>query len=252
MPLKIVESIARSFAIACLTRRYFRPRQCDGCNYFINGRKISIQGPYALSLVLGAYWRDEYGLRRFNQLQTIVDIGANIGVFSLHACTLFPKSNVIAYEPSDMAVSYLRKNTMGTRIQIRQEAVGDLGPEVFLHTGRDLTSATIAVEPARLGQESQSCRMISFAGLCESISGPISFLKLDCEGSEYGILRSPALNRVQNIAAEFHSLGGGTPRQGLELLREQGFEIEAWHGCPEYSNGIVWARNQQYSSASER
>jgi Methyltransferase FkbM domain len=133
---------------------------------------------------------------------------------------------------------------MNVRIQIYKEAVGDLGQEVFLHTGTDLTAANIGIEPDVLGKHSQPCRMISFTDLCQRITGPISFLKLDCEGSEYGILRSLSLNRVQNIAAEFHSVPGSTPKQGIELLREQGFEVEGRHGCPAYRWGIVWARNR--------
>jgi hypothetical protein len=97
MPLRIIQRLSRAVAIVRLTRRYYRPRQIrDGCDYFINGRRFPIQGPNALSLVMECCLHDTYGLRRFKHLQTIVDIGANIGAFSLHACTRFPESTVIA------------------------------------------------------------------------------------------------------------------------------------------------------------
>lgn len=246
MPLNMIGRWRRSFAIACLTRRHYRPGQVgEGCNYFINGRSFPIYGPNALSLVIENYWDDTYGLSRFRRLKTIVDIGANIGVFSLHACTRFPSGNVIAYEPSKTAVAYLRRNTAATKIEIHEEAVGDLGPAVFLHTGTDLTAATVGSDPAASGKDTQPCRMVTFANVADRISGPISFLKLDCEGAEYGILHSSALDRVQIIAAEFHTVAAGTPKYGIELLRERGFEIESWRGCPEYSGGIVWARNRR-------
>lgn len=75
------ERMQRSLAIACLTRKYFAPRQVPpGCHFYINGRKLPVEGPDALSLVLDVYWNDAYGLRRFQNLATILDVGASAEV----------------------------------------------------------------------------------------------------------------------------------------------------------------------------
>jgi hypothetical protein len=61
--------------------------------------------------------------------------------------------------------------------------------------------------------------------------GDCDFLKIDCEGSEYDILRGcpPAiLARVQRIALEFHEWTSGQDhRELVELLRARGFTVDA-------------------------
>lgn len=60
---------------------------------------------------------DEYRLKGFNQtdaqehVRTVVDIGANIGAFTLMARKLFPNARVFSIEPDPDNVEILRKNT---------------------------------------------------------------------------------------------------------------------------------------------
>jgi hypothetical protein len=43
------------------------------------------------------------------------------------------------------------------------------------------------------------------AALEDMISGPVAFMKIDCEGCEYDLLRSSAVGTVAEIRGEFHA-----------------------------------------------
>src|SRR5262249_32632970 len=56
----------------------------------------------------------------------------------------------------------------------------------------------------------------------------VNFLKIDCEGSEYEVLRSldaAHWARIERIAIEYHDFGRGRDhRELIEILRKNGFE----------------------------
>ena len=57
--------------------------------------------------------RDYYDLRKFSpgSFDTIIDIGANIGMFSLYARFLQPLARIIAIEPHPAIFKILQDNT---------------------------------------------------------------------------------------------------------------------------------------------
>src|SRR4051812_28608060 len=57
--------------------------------------------------------------------RVIVDIGANIGMFSRLCTLLFPDADIYAYEPNPSALKWLVHNAEGTRIQVISSAVGE-------------------------------------------------------------------------------------------------------------------------------
>lgn len=96
----MLDKINRSIALIGLTRRYFRARQVPTpCLYYINGVSRTVRGEQALSILIDIVVDDSYGLKRYKHIDSIVDVGANIGIFALHASTLFPMAKVLAYQP---------------------------------------------------------------------------------------------------------------------------------------------------------
>lgn len=49
--------------------------------------------------------------------QTVLDIGANIGWYTLHACRRFPTSTVHAFEPVPRTFDYLQRNTQANDLR---------------------------------------------------------------------------------------------------------------------------------------
>ncbi|MGB3296359.1 MAG: FkbM family methyltransferase, partial [Phormidesmis sp.] len=263
--LNMLSRIQRSLSIRKLTKNYIRAKQVPqhGCTYYINKLSRVVEGDHALSMLLDISVNDTYGLKRFESLESIIDIGANIGIFSLHAASLFPKANILAYEPADQARPYLKKNCEGLNITVFPYAVSNKSGEANLNLDGDLTacyisqtgdenygsesSNSLANDITNHAGRSQKCVLITLDEIAKKFEYPISLLKLDCEGSEYDILKSSSLSKFREIVGEFHDCPNGNPDIGLSLLRESGFEINKWDLFPDGKAGIVWASNKRCS-----
>jgi FkbM family methyltransferase len=143
---------------------------------------------------------DCYGIfsyaRRANP-QVIVDVGANFGMFSKLCSILFPQADIYAYEPHPGALTWLRENAVGTRIQVVPVAVGETGGMVRLDTTCDSTNSQVREDGDLL------VRCVAVAEVAEG--RPIDFLKMDCEGSEWVILRDASLlERTREFSLAYH------------------------------------------------
>lgn len=245
----MLDRIYRSFAIFKLTRRYFRAKQIlVPCNYYINGTCKRIDGEQSLSMIIDIVTNDAYGLKRFKSLNDIVDIGANIGIFSLHASSLFPTAKILAYEPCDKTRFLLEKNVHGLQIKVCNQAVGSHRGKVNLNYQEDLSASYISLEKSISSPENQECEMIGLDDVVAKLKSPNSLLKLDCEGSEYEIMQASSLDFFRYIVGEFHTCQNGNPVLGLETLKNRGFNIDAWFPFPDSQAGVFWASNNKYNS----
>ncbi|OUL30805.1 FkbM family methyltransferase [Nostoc sp. 106C] len=243
----MLDRINRSFKILKLTKKYFRANQItqDDCIYSINGVKRKVYGEQALSMLLDIVSDDAYGLRRFNHLDNIVDIGANIGVFSLYASTLFPKAKVFAYEPAEQSRLILQKNLIEDNIEINSYAVGNTKRKVILHNPGDISACYISLTKEDSSLASQECELISLDEVAAKLEQKVNLLKLDCEGSEYEIMQTPSLEKFTYIVGELHTCQDGNPEMGLKTLRSRGFKIDKWSPFPDLKAGVFWASNEK-------
>jgi FkbM family methyltransferase len=132
--------------------------------------------------------------------RVIVDIGANHGLFSKICSMLFPEADIYAYEPHPQAVNWLRQNAAGTRIRVMPFAVGETGGVVMLDTACDSTNSSVKDD----GDLPVECVAASdVAPGCQ-----IDFLKMDCEGYEWSILKNPVLlRRTKEFCLAYHCHG---------------------------------------------
>jgi FkbM family methyltransferase len=131
---------------------------------------------------------------------SVLDIGANIGFFTLHmAAMVGPTGHVYAYEPLDQNAALLeqsaRENGLEERISLRRRAVGAEPGEaeiVFLSLdagaqnsgGAYLSTASRAV-PTR--HELLRTRVVALD--VETFVRPVRFIKVDVEGAEPLVFR---------------------------------------------------------------
>lgn len=158
-------------------------------------------------LVRNGYYelREELLLRRcLRGGDFFVDVGANVGVFSLLAASLVgPFGRVYAYEPNPTASALLSKaavmNWMHDRLIVREAAVGaEIGKtELKFHPAR-LGDAAVRTDAADGGTFS---RTAAYLGGVQTVGVPvvaldrefpcdipIKFLKIDAEGHEAEVI----------------------------------------------------------------
>ncbi len=172
---------------------------------------------------------------------TVVDIGANIGVFSLFAAR-HGASRVIACEPGADTCEMLRKNIRSNgledRITIVSEAVAAVPGETVRFPVIANTNSKIAEDGSQ--GPTVAVRTTSLNELVDRFQlSKIDLLKIDCEGAEYPILlETPDLNLkpVRALRMEYHEgrideLEGALSRAGMQKTR---------HSMTNAVHGTLW------------
>jgi FkbM family methyltransferase len=173
----------------------------------------------------------EYDLEGLRPLpgQRVIDIGANIGLFSLWASHL-GAATVAAYEPGAATFSHLTRNTGGhpgiSAINAAVVGHADEGATVrlYLHDDRS-TRNTILPREIGTGTTLEQHIDVRVVGIDEVLRDGCDLLKVDCEGAEFDIfaqVSDQALSGVTGIVVEFHRTAGD-PDILLDRLRQAGF-----------------------------
>ncbi|NUO47952.1 MAG: FkbM family methyltransferase [Polyangiaceae bacterium] len=121
--------------------------------------------------------------------ETVVDVGANLGVYTLEAAKLVgPSGKVIAFEPSSSTAGMLRASVSEnalTNVTVHQVALGGREGEANL-----LIAASPELSQLGSGQgPSEVVPIKTLRGFERDVAG-VRFLKLDAEGSEKDILEA--------------------------------------------------------------
>lgn len=137
---------------------------------------------------------------------TILDCGANIGLFSIYCLSLFPEASVHAVEPSLETYKVLEANRSANSScdwHVYRFALWNHDGEVQFENRPFSTSSRIAEDVP--GNE--TVPSITLGTLFAAIGAPvIDILKLDVEGAEEKVLtgNEEVLGRIQNLIVEIH------------------------------------------------
>jgi FkbM family methyltransferase len=214
-------------------------------NIKVAGRFVPLHYPTehgASSDFLACFIRNDYGLRKqLRNVERILDIGANVGFFSVAARSSYPHATIHAYEPNPRVLPFLKSNTDLLGIDVYPEAVGAQIDRVSIVDGGDCNLArTTAAADGAISQVSLECAI-------DRIGGSVDLLKLDCEGAEWDLFRCPeAWRRVRNIRMEYHLFHGETMEDVEDALNSLGFDAFEWQ--PNSGFGVVWARRRARSA----
>jgi FkbM family methyltransferase len=158
----------------------------------------------------------------------VVDVGANIGVFSLWAERL--GAEVTAFEPAPRTYASLVTNVKGRRISPRQAAlVAEAVPTVRLYLSElNSTANTLVGKEIESGEPLRDFVDVPAATFVDVVGPGCDLLKLDCEGAEFEALLAAdddTLRRAQRIILEFHRIVG-SPEMLVERLETAGMEVD--------------------------
>ena len=179
---------------------------------------------------------DCYGLGRWGRpVRTILDVGANVGLFSLAARLRYPDALIHAYEPDVRLGEYLIAQANVGRFEVDFSAIGrDAG---FARLDRSADSVLNRAVTDASGDIPQ----VAFSEAVARLGGRVDLVKMDCEGAEWEILAdAPAWRNVRAVAMEYHLTGGRKHADPAHVMASLGFEV--LEHFPSEGCGIVLAR----------
>lgn len=185
------------------------------------------------------------GTSMASPIKTIIDIGANVGYFSLSMLSLYPESSVFAYEPIPVNFNQLSKyksENPNLNFNVTNAAVTKLGIESISLNYDD--SDTFTTSASIFDDNKQKNQLIVKATSLDKILDDnqletIDLLKLDCEGSEYDILYNctdEIIDRISMMAIETHQgTGENENTQSMaDFIKKHNFQVKV-------DGDIIWA-----------
>jgi FkbM family methyltransferase len=224
-----------------------------------NGIQFSVTNSTRIEFKV-AFWRNDYTwplpLISSSHAGTIIDLGANVGYFTLFAATAFPGCRIISVEPFPknlVALNAVVSSNALKKCSVLGVAVSDKTGTVTFGTANAVahpTDARIVHSEDVDGENFFSCPSVSLDQLvADHVSGEITLLKMDIEGAEYRALYNASdatFERIQRIALETEDLDSENQNTDAlaEFLRMKGFSIV--EVTPRMLHG--WRRNLTYRS----
>jgi FkbM family methyltransferase len=181
----------------------------------------------------GIFARDEYRLNGYppGGWDTVIDIGAHIGLFSIRVAPLAKR--VLSFEPMPESFKYLKANLGHERLRhvtpVEKAVSGSAGPlDLFVaaNSGMHSVLADAAAGTTRVRVDAVTLAQV----FADHDIRRCDLLKLDCEGVEYGILGAAPAElwpRIERIHMEYHpGVPGWDEAKLTSFLEGHGYACE--------------------------
>ncbi len=185
-----------------LWRRWRSPSRSSGVFRFPFGQVRYNDAAALLSLYLEMFLQHGYEVHGLGEAPVILDCGGNIGLSALWFKQRYPKARLKVFEADPAIADILEENILTNRlhaVEVVRAAVSEVaGSVTFIPDGA--VSGRIGEGPGVTVPAVQLSEHIA--------SQPVDLLKIDIEGSEYGVVRdlcqSGQINWVKHIICEIH------------------------------------------------
>lgn len=186
-----------------------------------SGLKIRIRTDSTDIMAFTHVWLiEEYSSPRFDlhESDIVVDIGAHIGLFALFASQFCKRGKIYCFEPVkenyEILLSNISMNQL-SNVSAFNMAVTDKTSSVRIFLNNDESGHSM-YEQNSTSIEAQSTTLKSI--LDDNNIHSCDFVKMDCEGAEYDIIKTlpqEYFNRIKKMIIEYH-MANNKP----ELLQE--------------------------------
>lgn len=155
-----------------------------------------------------------------SNITSVLDIGANVGLFGIASRLNFPKAKIHAYEPNLCLEPYLNQQATSAQVSYFLEAIGHSDGFVFLDINAD------SVLTRSKTDKSGDIPQISFQRAIERLGGKVDLVKLDCEGAEWEIFEDKeSWKSVSWLTMEYHLWPNHSHDEVASVVRKLGFRI---------------------------
>jgi FkbM family methyltransferase len=181
---------------------------------------------------------------------TILDVGAHIGVFTIKAAHRVPEGCVYAIEPASDNFEILQLNVAAngmSNVQTRRLALAQASGQVTLWMGTGSWGYSICSAPP--GGESDDLELVEARSLEEFLATEnilhVDYMKMNVEGAEYEILlstRPHSLRIIASMLVEYHPNDDHSGEELDDWLRMCGYTTHHVPSVGEAAKGWITAQ----------
>ncbi len=211
--------------------------------------------PVTAAPLINEIWEKEVYNRAYSLKENdiVLDVGANIGVFSLYAASRGAK--VFSFEPNPEVFAVLQENirinNLENRVTPLNMALGDhkgkatlfmaLSEKIYAPGSASIMRDFIDDLDKRYGKNDYTAFTVSCLRLDQALDllrlKMVDFMKVDCEGAEYDIMQSVPQHRlgeIRRIAMEIH-IACYSQKELCRILRQKGYVVNEFEKADESS-----------------
>ncbi|MBI4650531.1 FkbM family methyltransferase [Candidatus Desantisbacteria bacterium] len=243
----------------------------NNLEFHVPSREMRIS---AWFLIWEIFKLQRYNIKGFEikSTDTIIDIGANMGLFVMWASPQASKGKIIAIEPTesiDILALNLQKNNLNN-VKIIKAAIGldEKHIDLITYPGFNVINHQIDQKPTlctrilvklltsqlKFKKVTKRVNTISLDRIIDDNNlSKIDLLKIDGEGCEYEIFRNLSnkhFDKIEKIIMEFHEYHPDNKHQELiSILKFKGYEVNLVKPFFDYylvgKCGFIWAKRNK-------
>lgn len=186
---------------------------------------------------------------------TIIDIGAHVGFFTIYAAKRASKGKVFSFEPSRGSFEFLKRNIELNKLEnVLAENIGILktgGIAILFNEENNAIGNSMFKNNVSAQKETVTTNSLNEILNRYEIE-KVDLLKMDCEGAEYEIilnLQQETLGKIVKLSAEVHKNIENYKMEDLvKFLTENNFEVECKYLLSDSTENLpmLYARNKLY------
>jgi FkbM family methyltransferase len=176
---------------------------------------------------------------QINDTDTVIDIGAHKGYFTVYASKHAKNGNVYSFEPTNKNYSYLAKNVQlnnCTNVHLNKLGVANKKSERKIYEYSEQAGGISMIkdwfaDKKKVKASSIKCITLEDVFKQNKIK-KVDFMKLDCEGAEHEILLSSSaatMKKIEKISMEYHEIGELTAKGLIAFLKKNKFKVKQVH-----------------------
>lgn len=159
-----------------------------------------------------------------------IDVGANIGYFSMLASSLITKGRIVAFEPSSLNYKILLNNTQGGIVEAHKIALSNRNGNAHLYIGKKSTGWHSLIGPGKY----ENVKISRFDDLDLELK-KIDLIKIDVERHEFEALKGMKKSLSRHMPKVFCEVDKSTEKKVTWFMKNLGYnKIKRFGGTNTY------------------